>query len=133
MGDCVTSSIMREWMRERMRRRSKRGPNTSESTGKIGQEIPANQPAPLRPTYPEAQSQAEEAAEPHDEVAAEPIGVFADAGEEPEDAAVPEAASTDSVRSTLDRSRAAAGSAISASVAAAVCNRSRVRSALLPR
>ena len=36
-----------------MRRRSKRGPNESESTGKIGQEIPANQPAPLRPTYPE--------------------------------------------------------------------------------
>ncbi len=36
-----------------MRRRSKRGPNESESTGKIGQEIPANQPAPLRPSYPE--------------------------------------------------------------------------------
>ncbi|MGA8937947.1 MAG: AAA family ATPase [Acidobacteriaceae bacterium] len=36
-----------------MRRRSKRGPNDSESTGKIGQEIPANQPAPLRPSYPE--------------------------------------------------------------------------------
>ncbi|MFT4112288.1 AAA family ATPase [Silvibacterium sp.] len=34
-----------------MRRRSKRGPNNSESTGKIGQEIPANQPAPLRPSY----------------------------------------------------------------------------------
>jgi predicted kinase len=42
---------MREWMRERMRRRSKRGPNDSEATGKIGQEIPANQPAPLRPSY----------------------------------------------------------------------------------
>jgi predicted kinase len=42
---------MREWMREKMRRRSKRGPNTSEATGKIGQEIPANQPAPLRPSY----------------------------------------------------------------------------------
>jgi predicted kinase len=42
---------MREWMREKMRRRSKRGPNDSESTGKIGQEIPANQPAPLRPSY----------------------------------------------------------------------------------
>jgi predicted kinase len=55
---------MRDWMRETlMRRRSKRGPNESESTGKIGQEIPANQPAPLRPTYPEplppAQTQAE--------------------------------------------------------------------------
>ena len=34
-----------------MRRRSKRGPNDSEATGKIGQEIPANQPAPLRPSY----------------------------------------------------------------------------------
>jgi predicted kinase len=34
-----------------MRRRSRRGPNTSESTGKIGQEIPANQPAPLVPYY----------------------------------------------------------------------------------
>jgi predicted kinase len=45
---------MREWLRETlMRRRSKRGPNDSESTGKIGQEIPANQPAPLRPSYPE--------------------------------------------------------------------------------
>jgi predicted kinase len=42
---------MREWMREKMRRRSKRGPNDSEATGKIGQEIPANQPAPLRPSY----------------------------------------------------------------------------------
>ena len=34
-----------------MRRRPRRGPNDSESTGKIGQEIPANQPAPLRPSY----------------------------------------------------------------------------------
>jgi predicted kinase len=45
---------MRDWLRGTlMRRRSKRGPNESESTGKIGQEIPANQPAPLRPSYPE--------------------------------------------------------------------------------
>ncbi|WP_263378299.1 AAA family ATPase [Granulicella paludicola] len=45
---------MRDWLRDTlMRRRSKRGPNDSESTGKIGQEIPANQPAPLRPSYPE--------------------------------------------------------------------------------
>ena len=45
---------MRDWMREKlMRRRSKRGPNESESTGKSGQELPTNQPAPLRPTYPE--------------------------------------------------------------------------------
>ncbi len=35
-----------------MRRRNKRGPNDSESTGKIGQSIPANQLAPLRPDYP---------------------------------------------------------------------------------
>jgi predicted kinase len=35
-----------------MRRRSKRAPNTSESTGKIGQELPQNQPAPLVPQYP---------------------------------------------------------------------------------
>ncbi|HZY64048.1 MAG TPA: ATP-binding protein [Edaphobacter sp.] len=36
-----------------MRRRPRRGPNESESTGKSGQELPANQPAPLRPAYPE--------------------------------------------------------------------------------
>ena len=36
-----------------MRRRSRRAPNESESTGKIGQELPADQPAPLRPAYPE--------------------------------------------------------------------------------
>jgi len=36
-----------------MRRRSKRAPNLSESTGKIGQEIPSNQPAPLVPHYTE--------------------------------------------------------------------------------
>lgn len=47
--------VMREWLRDKlMRRRSRRGPNNSESTGKIGQEIPANQPAPLRPNYPDA-------------------------------------------------------------------------------
>ena len=51
---------MREWMRDKlMRRRNKRGPNESESTGKIGQEIPANQQAPLRPSYPEPLPQAE--------------------------------------------------------------------------
>ena len=36
-----------------MRRRSRRGPNNSESTGKIGQELPSNQPAPLVPLYPD--------------------------------------------------------------------------------
>src|ERR1700749_3276426 len=49
---------MREWMREKMRRRSKRAPNDSEATGKIGQEIPANQPAPLRPSYEAAPGEA---------------------------------------------------------------------------
>ncbi|MGC9158702.1 MAG: AAA family ATPase [Terracidiphilus sp.] len=36
-----------------MRRRSRRTPNTSESTGKIGQELPSNQPQPLVPSYPD--------------------------------------------------------------------------------
>ena len=36
-----------------MRRRSRRTPNTSESTGKIGQELPSNQLAPLVPFYPD--------------------------------------------------------------------------------
>jgi predicted kinase len=43
---------MREWMRALMRRRGKRGVNDSESTGKIGQEIPVDQPTPLQPMYP---------------------------------------------------------------------------------
>jgi predicted kinase len=54
---------MRQWMRERMRRRSKRGTNDSESTGKIGQEIPTGQPTPLQPIYPE-DSRARAAEEP---------------------------------------------------------------------
>jgi predicted kinase len=45
---------MRDWMRNKMRRRGKRGPNNSEATGKIGQEIPQDQPAALRPSYPDA-------------------------------------------------------------------------------
>ncbi len=36
-----------------MRRRSRRAPNISESTGKIGQELPSNQLAPLVPFYPD--------------------------------------------------------------------------------
>jgi predicted kinase len=36
-----------------MRRRSKRPANNSESTGRIGQELPLNQPAPLVPVYPD--------------------------------------------------------------------------------
>ena len=44
-----------------MRRRSRRAPNLSESTGKIGQELPPNQPAPLVPSYLDAPSQEEKA------------------------------------------------------------------------
>src|SRR5271154_4121453 len=54
---------LREWISEKMRRRPRRGPNDSESTGKSGQELPSNQPAPLRPSYPEA-VQARETAPP---------------------------------------------------------------------
>jgi predicted kinase len=36
-----------------MRTRSKRSANNSESTGKIGQELPSNQPRPLVPLYPD--------------------------------------------------------------------------------
>jgi predicted kinase len=49
---------MRDWMRNKMRRRSKRGPNNSEATGKIGQEIPQDQPAALQPSYPDAPAKA---------------------------------------------------------------------------
>jgi predicted kinase len=46
--------IMREWMREKlMRRRKKPVANNSESTGKIGHEIPQGQPTPLQPSYPQ--------------------------------------------------------------------------------
>ncbi len=65
---------MRDWLRDTlMRRRSKRGPNESESTGKIGQEIPADQLAPLRPSYPEplAAAKSETEDEPGPEVKAE--------------------------------------------------------------
>ena len=45
---------MREWVRDQfMRRRRGRAPNESESTGKIGQELPTEGLAPLRPSYPE--------------------------------------------------------------------------------
>jgi predicted kinase len=81
---------MRLWLRDRMRRRSKRGPNTSESTGKIGQELPQNQPAPLQPSYhggkapppadreeaPESETVAR-APEPSAKVAADPVGKLA--------------------------------------------------------
>jgi predicted kinase len=46
--------IMRDWVREKlMRRRKKPVANNSESTGKIGHEIPQDQPTPLQPSYPQ--------------------------------------------------------------------------------
>jgi len=54
---------LRGWIDEKMRKRSRRGPNDSESTGKSGQEIPRNQPAPLRPAYPDAAPPKPDAAE----------------------------------------------------------------------
>jgi predicted kinase len=81
-----------------MRRRSKRGPNTSESTGKIGQEIRADQPAPIRPSYPDDKPARRAAAEPDENPAAmeaavtepieEPQVATADATDEPD--AIPE-------------------------------------------
>jgi len=79
---------MREWMREQMRKRSKRGPNTSESTGKIGQEIPSDQPKPLSPMYPEgrpARLAKAEAAKPEGNETEVPAS-FEGAGEQMENA-----------------------------------------------
>ena len=64
---------LRDWMREKMRRRPRRGPNDSESTGKSGQELPANQPAPLRPTYPEPLPAHAPEPSPREAAAAEPV------------------------------------------------------------
>src|ERR1700678_469391 len=83
---------LREWISEKMRRRPRRGPNDSESTGKSGQELPSNQPAPLRPSYPEplasrgaepgpAATKPEAAPKP---VAREPRPEAAPAADEPE-------------------------------------------------
>src|SRR5271163_977313 len=79
---------MREWMRALMRRRGKRGVNDSESTGKIGQEIPANQPTPLQPMYPERGRSPEPAAAKQEQDAA------AELVKKPARAPVPSAAST---------------------------------------
>lgn len=61
--------IMREWVREKlMRRRKKPVANNSESTGKIGHEIPQGQPTPLQPSYlhpPEREAPAATAASGH--------------------------------------------------------------------
>lgn len=63
-----------------MRRRSKRAPNLSEQTGKIGQELPVNQPAPLQPNYasgdypaPATQPQAKADAKPGGRVKEVPV------------------------------------------------------------
>ena len=90
----LQTRYMRDWMRDKlMRRRSKRGPNESESTGKIGQEIPADQPAPLRPSYPEPLPQAKPEAATVDErppeAAAEPQRVVHET--QPESLATPPA------------------------------------------
>jgi predicted kinase len=76
---------MRDWMREKMTRRTKRGPNNSESTGRIGQELPADQPRPLRPAYPEAfqhqnpmEHNEQTEAETPEEATVDVGGVFAD-------------------------------------------------------
>ena len=77
---CYKQKHMREWMREKMRRRSRRGPNNSESTGKIGQELPADQPAPLRPAYPDEPAAQQAAAEPSPEaVTASEVSAVAEA------------------------------------------------------
>jgi predicted kinase len=83
---------LREWISEKMRRRPRRGPNESESTGKSGQELPSNQPAPLRPTYPDALPARPTAAQPAPAAgqpgpAARPASV---AVEEPIPASLPE-------------------------------------------
>jgi predicted kinase len=49
----MVSRYQLDWFEGGMRRRSRHTPNTSESTGKIGQELPLNQPAPLVPLYPD--------------------------------------------------------------------------------
>src|SRR6202789_1220457 len=47
-----------------MRRRTRRAPNPPESTGKIGQEVPSNQLAPLVPHYPDEAADAPRSAAP---------------------------------------------------------------------
>src|SRR5271154_3342421 len=68
---------LREWISEKMRRRPRRGTNESESTGKSGQELPANQQAPLRPSYPEPA--ATRAAEPTPAKVEHPVEPIAEA------------------------------------------------------
>ncbi len=55
---------LRDWILDKMRRRTRRPPNDSESTGKIGQELPTDQLAPLRPNYPDPIALRPESTEP---------------------------------------------------------------------
>jgi len=55
-----------------MRRRSRHAPNTSESTGKIGQELPSNQQAPLVPFYPDEVQAAKPVVQPRTQRPQEP-------------------------------------------------------------
>ena len=86
---------MRDWILDKMRRRTRRGPNESESTGKSGQELPTDQLAPLRPTYPEPIVR--EKAEPKLEIsrsAEQPV-----VSEQPVEASVPDLPEWDSTPS----------------------------------
>ncbi|MGI4828757.1 MAG: AAA family ATPase [Janthinobacterium lividum] len=93
---CDTTLDMREWVREQfMRRRSRRAPNESESTGKIGQELPTDQLAPLRPAYPESVHEEQNAGSapaelPQTDVTAEEPGLLPSASEMLEEPAVVE-------------------------------------------
>ena len=75
-------------MREKMRRRSKRGPNNSEATGKIGQEIPADQPAALRPSYPEDPARTDSGERDHAEMLDAVTAASADAPSDTPDGTV---------------------------------------------
>src|ERR1039457_2083421 len=63
-----------------MRRRCRHNPNTSESTGKIGQELPSNQPAPLVPLYPDQVPDSPAQTQLRPEPAQEPVRRPANAG-----------------------------------------------------
>jgi hypothetical protein len=74
-GQYVKHEYMRNWMRERMRRRKKKQPeNTSEATGKVGQQKPLvdeHHPEPLVPSYEQPETESEPESEP-EPVAEEP-------------------------------------------------------------
>jgi predicted kinase len=96
---------MRQWMRERMRRRSKRGPNDSESTGKIGQEIPTGQPTPLQPIYPE---------DSRGRAAEQPVESDMDMSQDAERAEIPETDSAETEPATTEEDRQEEGATTAA-------------------